>query len=335
MDIENELKKFNVTDAAIAELAQNFLILSIDGIDDKEGKNSVSSARKIVKGYRVDVDKRRKELNADALEYQRRINGEAKRITALLEPIENHLENEEKKISDELEKIAKEKQDIIEARYADRIAKLIEIGFKFTGKIFCADYHDKFTSNSFDVTSDELMNWEENTFSFFYENASGNYISYKKEVEEKKLAEEEQKRLLDKQRQEQEIEAKRLEDLAKTLEEKEAKQSLKWLFEKDHSEAANFIAESIDEFLINNADNKPGLVLRQGISEDDFYCGANFVIDAIENVLENRINSNVIIEVIEEALAKYGLSIGDVRKKIQNIDMNKFGEFSPEELFNF
>jgi seryl-tRNA synthetase len=111
MDIENELKKFNVSDAAIADLSEKYMPLVVNGINDSEGLKAIIAARKIIRGYRIDVDKRRKDLNADALEYQRRINAEAKRITAMLEPIEGHLMAEENKISDEIEQIKRKKEE--------------------------------------------------------------------------------------------------------------------------------------------------------------------------------------------------------------------------------
>jgi len=44
--IEQELKKFNVTDAAINELANKYLPLTINGIADRKGYNEVDEARK-------------------------------------------------------------------------------------------------------------------------------------------------------------------------------------------------------------------------------------------------------------------------------------------------
>jgi len=91
----NELIAYAVTDTAIATLAERFLPLKIKGVEDKEGFAAVHEARMTVRNYRVDVEKKRKELKADALEYGKKVDAEAKRITALLAPIEGHLEVEE------------------------------------------------------------------------------------------------------------------------------------------------------------------------------------------------------------------------------------------------
>lgn len=104
-DISTQLARFSLADAAIAEMQQQFMPLSINGIEDAEGYKRVHAARMTVKGHRVEVEKLRKELKADALEYGRKVDGEAKRITALLAPIESHLEAEEKAIDDAKEAI--------------------------------------------------------------------------------------------------------------------------------------------------------------------------------------------------------------------------------------
>ena len=99
------MQKFTPTDTAIAEMSERYLPLQISGIDDAEGLKAVHSARLVVKGHRVQVEKVRKGLKADSLAYGRRVDGEAKRITALLEPIERHLSDQENAVVAEKERI--------------------------------------------------------------------------------------------------------------------------------------------------------------------------------------------------------------------------------------
>ncbi len=99
------MQKFAPTDTAIAEMSERFLPLQISGIDDAEGLKAVHSARMVVKSHRIQVEKVRKELKADSLAYGRRVDGEAKRITALLEPIERHLSDQEDAVIIEKERI--------------------------------------------------------------------------------------------------------------------------------------------------------------------------------------------------------------------------------------
>jgi hypothetical protein len=102
--------KYDVTEAAIAEMKKQFMPLVINNIDDKESFDAVHNARMVVKNHRVSIEKKRKELKADALEYGRKVDSEAKRITALLEPIETHLQTEEDKVINEKKRIQEEKE---------------------------------------------------------------------------------------------------------------------------------------------------------------------------------------------------------------------------------
>lgn len=104
------LEKFNVTDAAIAAMKEEYLHLKINGIEDKSGYLIVKNARLTVKSKRIEVEKIRKELKEDSLRYGRIVDAEAKRITALLEPIEDHLSEEETRIDTEKENIRLEKE---------------------------------------------------------------------------------------------------------------------------------------------------------------------------------------------------------------------------------
>lgn len=123
--------KFSVTDAAIEEMRIKFMPLVINGPDDKEGYKRVYEARQIVKDSRVGVDKKRKELNEDALTWQRSVNGEAKRITALLETIEDHLEKQEKTYNQERQRIAEAKALEQRMRYQSRHEQLVKAGFAY------------------------------------------------------------------------------------------------------------------------------------------------------------------------------------------------------------
>lgn len=97
--------KFNAPDFAIATMANKFMPLEIRDANDVEGYKEVHEARMVVKNKRVEVEKVRKALKADALEYGRMVDAEAKRITALLEPIELHLQRQEDYYNAEKERI--------------------------------------------------------------------------------------------------------------------------------------------------------------------------------------------------------------------------------------
>ncbi|MFA6046761.1 MAG: hypothetical protein WC718_17395 [Phycisphaerales bacterium] len=100
-DAEQLPEKFGLADAVIATLSAQYMPLTIAGVDDEAGFACVHAARIVVKDRRIAVEKTRKELKADALKYGQAVDAEARRITKLLEPIEEHLESEEERIKAE------------------------------------------------------------------------------------------------------------------------------------------------------------------------------------------------------------------------------------------
>ncbi len=103
---ELPLASFPVADAAIAELAAKFAPLVITNLEDKAALAAVHSARMVVKNLRVEVEKKRVALKADALAWGRNVDAEAKRLTVLLSPIEERLEAEEWKVAAEKQRLA-------------------------------------------------------------------------------------------------------------------------------------------------------------------------------------------------------------------------------------
>jgi hypothetical protein len=126
--VQKELERFNVTDAAIAKLNTDYMALTVKGAADKSGYEIVKAARIDIKKRRVEVEKTRVTLKAESLEYGRRVDGEAKRITALLEPIETHLIAQEKIVDDEKARIKAEAEAKEAARVQARIERLESMG---------------------------------------------------------------------------------------------------------------------------------------------------------------------------------------------------------------
>lgn len=125
MEDIKELVKYSVTDEALAQYRKEFLPLTIKGLDDHEGYEKVKNARLFIKGERVNVEKKRVELKASALEYGRAVDSEAKRITTAIEEVEDHLMAEQKKVDDENARIKFEKEQ--RALLPERFAKLAEL----------------------------------------------------------------------------------------------------------------------------------------------------------------------------------------------------------------
>lgn len=120
--------KFPVADDAIEQMRAEYLPLTIGGIEDRTGYEAVRSARIEVKKKRCAVEGVRKALNADALAWQKSVNTEAKRITALLEPIESHLQREEDAYHAEKERVRKEAELAKLAALQKRLDSLMALG---------------------------------------------------------------------------------------------------------------------------------------------------------------------------------------------------------------
>ena len=126
--MSKELAKFNVTDAGIEELRATFMPLRVISPQDEEGYQKCREARLIVKNTRCEVEKRRKELKEDSLKWGRVVDGEAKRIAALLEPIEAHLESQEKIVDGEKERVRLEAAKKLQAMIEHRLTLLAQQG---------------------------------------------------------------------------------------------------------------------------------------------------------------------------------------------------------------
>jgi hypothetical protein len=82
-----ELVKFRQAEAEIDKMKADFMPLKVESVNDKKGLDTVHNARMIVKNLRVTIEKKRKELKADALEYGRMVDSVAKQLADKIEPI--------------------------------------------------------------------------------------------------------------------------------------------------------------------------------------------------------------------------------------------------------
>lgn len=128
-----DLIVFSVTDAGIAELAERYLPLTIKGIDDKPGFDAVHRARIDIKTRRVSVQKDGKAYREKANIYLKKVLTEEKRVLALLEPIEDHLSQEESRITEEIARIKAEADAREAARIKVRVDQLYKLNCRFDG----------------------------------------------------------------------------------------------------------------------------------------------------------------------------------------------------------
>jgi len=95
VEFGKELAKYSPCEAAIAGYREKYLPIRVADPTDKANAALARKGRLEVKATRVNVEKIRKDLKADALKFGQAVDGEARRITAELEKIETHLQEQE------------------------------------------------------------------------------------------------------------------------------------------------------------------------------------------------------------------------------------------------
>jgi hypothetical protein len=104
------LVQYDPTDAAIAEMKQR-LKADLFDCSTTSGYEGCRKAIAEVRAIRVNVEKHRKFLKEESLEYGRKVDSEAKRITAELESIEEPLKAKKQAIDDEKERVKREAEE--------------------------------------------------------------------------------------------------------------------------------------------------------------------------------------------------------------------------------
>jgi len=133
MELTNSLKRFNPIDGEIERMKKEYSTLTINGVQDSEGLKVVHSARMEVKAKRLEVDKIRKDLVADANTWTKAVNNEARRIREQLEPIEADLQTKEDAIKAEKERIKAEEQRQRQEFITGRINQMLDAGMTWNG----------------------------------------------------------------------------------------------------------------------------------------------------------------------------------------------------------
>lgn len=207
--ITTALKEYNITDAAIEKLKADYMKISVKDVNDKEGYDLAHTARMDIKSRRVDVEKKRKKLKEDALEYGRAVDKEAKRITSLLEPIETYLESQEKIIDDEKARIKAEIEAKEAKRVQVRIDRLFAIGCTFNG----INYILPFAPEGYALPPTIAKTCSDEHFEQLFSEIKKLVDAENKRLNEEKAAKAEEEIRLAKIKEEQAVEAKRLADI--------------------------------------------------------------------------------------------------------------------------
>lgn len=185
---ESGIQQLTEVESVMTRL-EPYMELTVDSPEDTKGVKRVHAARMDVRAVRTGLEKSRKALKAEALEFGRKVDSEAKRIKALIEPIETHLIEQENIVKREEERKKKEKEEAEKKLIKDRLNALAAVG------------------SSLHPTAALAM--PEGEFEMLLAKVTGefNAIQEAKEAERKQI--EEAKAEIEKQRQE--LEAERLE----------------------------------------------------------------------------------------------------------------------------
>ena len=143
----DELIKFSVAEAEIAKKRDLYMELTVEGPDDEMGFQAVDTARKVIKADRVAVQKREKELKADANAWRKKVGDRAKELYALLSPIEEHLKEQCRIVTDEKERVAAEEARLHEEKIDNRMAILSGYDFHYPYNVIESMEDDEFEAH--------------------------------------------------------------------------------------------------------------------------------------------------------------------------------------------
>lgn len=163
-------KKVNIFRPGISELqeiAQQYKDIKIKGIDDTEGYERAKEAKKHLTSTRTSIAKYGKSKREEAIRWQKEVLRQEKEHIAVIEPVE-------KQLKEQLEEIDRQKK-------REKRKVLLPARKKMLESINC------------NISDEELLDMDENTYSQFY-------------TEQRQLYDQEQERIAEEKRRQEEIE---------------------------------------------------------------------------------------------------------------------------------
>lgn len=134
--IKMEIVKFNLADAAIAEMKTQYGALVITGPDDKTGYKAVKDAWNDTRSKRTGLEKKGLELRNGYGVITKAIKKEEDRLVELITPLEDELYDKWKEIDNEKERLKKEAEEKEAAELNKRLAELEEAGMTFSAGFY-------------------------------------------------------------------------------------------------------------------------------------------------------------------------------------------------------
>jgi hypothetical protein len=134
--IKDKLVEANITEQVIEKLKTDYLPLTINGQEDKDGYKKVVEARKECKKWRVLASKICKKGREDANKIQKKWVEKEKEVTDEIESVEKHLQKMEDEYEAEKERLDNEEKERVQKLYLERHALLSGYGAFFNGSAY-------------------------------------------------------------------------------------------------------------------------------------------------------------------------------------------------------
>lgn len=203
-----------INELFIEEMNKIYLPMKINGVEDKAGYKAVHEGIQQYVKARATVEKHAKEVRAKALQFQREVISEEKRVIGLMAPGEEHLRAERKAVDDIQAALKAEEERMLAEKIQSRVDRICAFGATFNGTLFSA-YGIQVAHKALEACSDE-------GFEQFVAQ-----VEKAKAIEDARLREEEAARKAEAERlrkneEAQEAERKRLERIAQEQAEKQA-----------------------------------------------------------------------------------------------------------------
>ena len=229
----NELKEYKPSDAKIAKWNE-FMSLTVKDFTDKAGTKKVHEARMVVAEGRREVEKIRKNLKQESLEYGRKVDGEANRLFDLITPIEEHLKKEEGKIEAEKKRVREEAAQKEKERIEERVSLVVKSGMRYDS--MSPRENTVYLLEDLRIDMDEIKSLTDEKFDSFVEKV----VAQQKKIDEKIIADEkeEEARLKKEKKERDEFEEKQRKQKEKEEELQKKEDKLNEEIEKRENEEA-------------------------------------------------------------------------------------------------
>lgn len=174
-DIAPQGKK---ADEYIAEYINQVKDYTIADVQDKKGYELVRRARLDAGKIRVAIEKKGKELRADATAYSKAVIAEEKRLVSLISPVEDQLYAQEEAYANALKAIEEEKQRQRMIVMQSRVAQLTELGLVLSDGWYQRDHLTIKAETLADISEGDIQD---------FLNKAAAYDAEKRPEEEKRM----------------------------------------------------------------------------------------------------------------------------------------------------